>query len=125
MMVAGVGVFDARRRHAHVRKTKVNGRLLRKHGSVLRVDEINLGVRGRSSPGRGIDDTDLDAWRKHWRRVRNVILVSEKQLQRVIPRFQRDRSFSLAAAEMEIIEVVRYRSIERWQFGIDQQMVMP
>ena len=57
--------------------------------------------------------------------MRNVILVSEKQLQRVIPRFQRDRSFSLAAAEMEIIEVVRYRSIERWQFGIDQQMVMP
>ena len=28
MVVAGVGLFDARRRHAHVGKTKVNGRLL-------------------------------------------------------------------------------------------------
>ena len=49
-----------------------------------------------------------------------MILVSEKQLQRVIPRFQRYRSLSLAAAEVEMIEVVRYRPIERWQFGIDQ-----
>ena len=98
MVVAGVGLFDSRRRHAHVGKTKVNGRLLKKHGSVLQADEINSGVRWRSGPGRGVDDTDLDARRKHRRRVRNVILVSEKQLERVIPRFQRDRSFSLAAA---------------------------
>lgn len=124
MVVAGVGLVDARRRHAHVGKTKVNGRLRRKHGSVLHADEINPCVRWRSSPGRGVDDTDLDARRNHRRRVRNVILVSEKQLKRVIPGFQRYRGLSLAAAEVEIIEVVRDRPVERWQFGIDQQMVM-
>ena len=124
MVVAGVGLFDARRRHAHVDKTKVNGRLLRKHGFVPQADEINPGVRWRSSPGRGVDDTDLDAGRKHRRRVRNVILVSEKQLKRMIPGFQSYRGLSLAAAEVEIIKVVRDRPVERWQFGIDQQMVM-
>ena len=125
MVVPGVGLFDARRRHAHVGKTKVNGRLLPKHGSVMQADEINPGVRWRSSPGRGVDDTDLDARRKHRRRVRNVILVSKKQLKRVISGFQRYRGLGLAGAEVQVLEVVRNWLVERRQFGIDQQMVMP
>lgn len=124
MVVAGVGLFDARRRHAHVGKTKVNGRLLPKHGSVPQADEINPGIRWRSSPGRGVDDTNLDARRNHRRRVRNMILVSEKQLKRVITGFQRYRRLGLAGAVVQVIEVVRNWLVERWKFGIDQQMVM-
>jgi len=124
MVVAGVGLFDARRRHAHVGKTEMNCRLLPNYGSLLQVDKINPGVRWRSSPGRGVDDTNLDAWRKYRRRVWNVILVSKKQLKRMIPSFQRYRGLSLTTAEVEMIEVVRDRPVERRQFGVDQQMVM-
>ena len=62
--------------------------------------------------------------RYHRRRVRNMILVSEKQLKRVITGFQRYRRLGLAGAVVQVIEAVRNWLVERWKFGIDQQMVM-
>jgi hypothetical protein len=37
---------------------------------------------------------------------------------------QRHLSFGLAAAEVEVIEVVRDGLVERWQVGVNQQVVM-
>ena len=45
MVVTGIGLFDARGRHAHVDQTEANGRLLRNDRSVLQADEIHARAR--------------------------------------------------------------------------------
>ena len=54
------------------------------------------------------------------RRVRNVVLVAHDQLQRVLARLERNLRFGLAGAEMQMIEVVGNRLVERRQLGVDQ-----
>ena len=54
----------------------------------------------------------------------NVILVPQKQLQCVCSRFQGDFRLRLAGTKVQMIEVVGNGLIERWQLGVDQQMVM-
>ena len=75
MVVAGIRLVDARRRHAHIDETEANGRILRKHRPILQTDEVDPGVSRRRRPD---EDTDLDARRHDRRSVRNVILVSEE-----------------------------------------------
>jgi len=53
-----------------------------------------------------------------------VILVPQQQLQRVRSRLERDLGLGLAGAEVEVIEVVGDRLVERRQLGVDQQVVM-
>ena len=43
----------------------------------------------------------------------------------MLARLERNLRLGLAGAEVQVIEVVRNRLVERRQFGIDQQMVMP
>jgi len=56
--------------------------------------------------------------------MRDVILVPQQQLQRVRSRLERDLGLGLAGAEVEVIEVVGNRLVERRQLGVDQQVVM-
>lgn len=60
-----------------------------------------------------------DRSRVNWRDMRHVIGVAKQQLERVPPPRERDCRLSLASAEMEMILVARYRSIEWGQSGID------
>ena len=99
-------------------------RLLRKHRPVLDPDEIDPRVGRRRLAHRRIDHPHLDLGRHDRRRVRNVILVAEQQLERVLAVLEGDLGLGLAAAEVEMVEVVGDRLIERRQIGIDQQMVM-
>ena len=119
VVVPGIGFIDARRRHAHVGKTKVNGNVLRDHRPLLQTNEMDLGVSRCRRSDRRVHDTDLDARRNDRRRVRNVILVSQEQLKRMLPGFQRDLGLGLAAAEMEMVEVTRNGLIERRQLAVD------
>jgi hypothetical protein len=56
--------------------------------------------------------------------VWNVILVPQEQLQCVRSWFQGDLRLGLAGSKVQMIEVVRNGLIERWQLGVDQQVVM-
>ena len=56
--------------------------------------------------------------------MRNVILVSQQQLEGVLPVLERDLCLALPAAEMKMIEVVGNRLIERRQLGVNQEMMM-
>jgi hypothetical protein len=80
MVVAGIGLFDTRRRHAHIDKTEANGRILSEHGAILQTNEINPGVGWRGFPKARVNDIDLDPQRHERRCMWNVILVAEKQL---------------------------------------------
>jgi hypothetical protein len=53
-----------------------------------------------------------------------VVPVREQQLQRVLARWKRNFRLGLAGAEVQVVRVVRDRLVERWKFGIDQQVVM-
>ena len=67
-----------------------------------------------------MDARGHDRWR-----VRDMIFVSQEQLQSVRPRLQRDLRFCLAGAKMEVVEITGNRLVERWELGIDQEVVMP
>jgi len=54
----------------------------------------------------------------------NVIFVPQEQLQCVRSWFQGDLRLSLAGSKVQMIEVVGNGLIERWQLGVDQQVVM-
>ena len=124
----------ARRGDLHVPQPELDGGLGGNDGAVLEIDEIDLGAgrrsRGASSgPGgrrgrRGVGDLDPNARRHDRRRVRDVILVSQQQLQRVLAGRERDLRLGLAGAVMQMIEVVRNRLVERRQVGVDQQVVV-
>jgi hypothetical protein len=66
----------------------------------------------------------LDAGRHHRRRVWNVVLVAEHELQGVVARGQRYFGFGLAGAKVQMLEVVRYFRVERRRGRIDDQMMM-
>src|SRR4029077_11854862 len=64
-------------------------------------------------------------WLRHDRGgVRHMALVAEQELQRVYSQWQRHSCFRLPGAEVQMIEVIRDRLVERGQLGIDQEMVM-
>ena len=53
-----------------------------------------------------------------------MILVAEDELQGVLARRQRHLGFGLAGAEMQVIEVVRQRPVERRRRHVDDQVVV-
>ena len=67
---------------------------------------------------------DVDAIRHDRRRVRNVILVAEQKLQCVVARSERNLRLRLPRAEMQVVEVVRDRLVERRHRRIDQEKMM-
>lgn len=113
VMMAGIGLLNARRRHAHVDQTKAQGRLLRHHRPVLQADEIHARVGRSRFAQRRIDHAHLEALGKDRRGVRNMILVSHEQLKCVLTVLERNLGFGLAATEVKVIEVIRDRLIER------------
>jgi hypothetical protein len=54
-----------------------------------------------------------------------VVGVAEQKLQLVPAERERHRRLGLAGAEVQVLEVVRDRLIERRQFGIDDEMMVP
>jgi hypothetical protein len=56
------------------------------------------------------------------RRVRDVVRIAHKQLQRVRARRQRQCDLSLARAEMQIVLVVRDRVVQGRQIPVDEKM---
>jgi hypothetical protein len=72
----------------------------------------------------GVDDTNLDSWRHDRRRMGDVVLVGEDELQGMLTRRELDMRFTLAGAEMEMVEIVWNRLVERRHLDIDQEMVM-
>ena len=99
----------------------------RELGAVRELDEEHLGIGGRRRAGllhrRGIDE-HVDDVRDHRRVVRDVVVIAEQKLKRVIARRQRQLDLGLALAEMQMVEVARDRLVERRQPGIDQKMMM-
>src|ERR1700760_2399597 len=57
--------------------------------------------------------------------VRHVARVAEQQLQRMSPGRERNLSFGLSCAKMQMIEVRRNRLAKWRQCGIHDQMVVP
>ena len=53
-----------------------------------------------------------------------MVGVAEEQLKRVLAQRKVNCCFGLARSEMQMIEVIRYRLIQRRQRGIDQKMVV-
>ena len=45
--------------------------------------------------------------------MRYMIFISEQQLKRMLPEWQRNLSFRLTRSKMQMVEVVRYRLIHR------------
>jgi hypothetical protein len=82
VMVAGIGLLDTGWCYPHVEQAKAYGRPTRYVGSIGRVDEINLGVRGGGmSTGslgcRGsVDNPNPDTLGQYRRRMGNVSAVS-------------------------------------------------
>jgi hypothetical protein len=56
--------------------------------------------------------------------MRDVVLVAEQELQSVVARGERHFCFGLPRAEMQMVEIVRDRLIERGHRRVDQQMVV-
>src|SRR5665213_2721000 len=56
--------------------------------------------------------------------MRDVILIPQEQLQRVLTGRQGDFRFGLGVAKMQMIEIVGNRIVHRRQFGINQQVVV-
>ena len=120
-----MGLFEARRRNTHVDQPKTDGGGGRNNGPIPQTHEIDPRPRRRRLAScRRLPDADANAGRHHRRRMRDVILVSQQQLQCVLAGRQRDLGFGLAGAVMQMIEVARYRPIERRQFGVDQQVMV-
>jgi len=67
---------------------------------------------------------DLDRLGHYWRVVRYMVGVAEEQLKRVLAQRKVNCCFGLARSEMQMIEVIRYRLIQRRQLGVDQEMVV-
>ena len=67
----------------------------------------------------------MDARGHDRRRVRDMIFISQEELQSVRPRLQRDLRLCLARTKMEMVEVTRDGLIEGWELGIDKEVVVP
>jgi hypothetical protein len=130
VMMACIGFFDAGGRYPHVDEAKAYGQPMRDVGSVGGVDEINLGIGsgGMSEGGAGyrgsVGDPHVDALGHHRWRVRNVPAISQQELKRMLSGGQAYLSLCLAGSKVEVREVAWDWSIQRWQIGIDQKMVM-
>ena len=81
--------------------------------------------RRRFVLGSALGHGDFDRRRHHRRIVRHMIFVGEQKLQRVLPEGKGDGRFRLPGAEMQMIEVVRDRLVQRRQLGIDQEVMVP
>ena len=139
MMVTRVFAVRPSGSDAHVPETEMDPELALNGRAVLDIDEIDFGSRRRGREASGVwrrrrgrrcrrrfaGNTNLDARRHDRGIVGNVILVPEKQLQRVFARSERQFRFGLACPEMQMVEIVRNGLIERRQIGVDQQVVMP
>jgi hypothetical protein len=66
----------------------------------------------------------MDARRHDRRTVRHVITICEKELKSMLAGREGKSCLRLAAAEVEMAEVVWNGLVERRQFGVDQQMMV-
>ncbi len=85
---------------------------------------LGLSPPHRTGLAAGFGHRDLDGLRVDRRVVCDMRIVAQKQLKRVRAQLQLDRCLGLAGAEVQMIEVVRNRLVERRQWSVDQQMVM-
>src|SRR3954469_17444782 len=69
-------------------------------------------------------DENLDAFGNHRRIVRDMALVSQNQLKRMLARGKRDLLLGLAIAEMNVVQVTWQRLIQRRRIDIDQKVMM-
>ena len=53
-----------------------------------------------------------------------MVLIRKYELQRMSAKRERNFSFSLTGAKVQMIEIIWYRFIERREIGIDQQVMM-
>ena len=56
--------------------------------------------------------------------MRHMVRIAEEELKRVSTGGKRDRCFRLSRSEMQMIEVVRDRLVQRRQLGVDQKVVV-
>src|SRR5579883_2292315 len=70
-------------------------------------------------------DGDRDLLRHDRGIMRYVIGVAHQELERVLARRQVDIGFRLAIAEMKMVLVVGNGLVERRQFGVDKQVMVP
>ena len=126
MMMTGIGLLDAGRRHAHVDKPEMDDGIVGgQHRPVVSARRNRPAPSAATAVGeRRTTTRDLDTRRHDRRRVRDVILVAQQQLQGVLPGLQRHLGFGLAGAEVQMVEVARNRLVERRQIGVDEQMMM-
>src|SRR5262245_11411692 len=69
-------------------------------------------------------DENLDAFGNHRRIMRDVALVSQNQLKRMLARGKRDLLLGLAIAEMNVVQITWQRLIQRRRRDVNQQVMM-
>ena len=57
--------------------------------------------------------------------MRHVVFVTEQELQRMHAQWERNFRLRLSCTEMQMVEVIRNRPVERGHRRVDQKMVMP
>ena len=53
-----------------------------------------------------------------------MVRIAEEELKRMSTRGKRNRCFCLSRSEMQMIEVVRDRLVQRRQLGVDQEVMV-
>src|SRR5271163_3395890 len=125
MVMSAVGLAGSRWDQIHTRDTEFHGHLAADCGAIRRLDEEHTGVgrRGRSGLLDGYRiDPDMDDLGHDRRVVRNMTLVTQQELQRVLTCRQRDLRLGLTTAKMDVVEMARDRLIERRQLAINDTM---
>src|SRR5262249_28340125 len=56
--------------------------------------------------------------------MRNVVLATHQQLNRVLSSLERQLCLGLPRSEVEVVEVIGYRLIERGQLGVNQDVMV-
>ncbi len=138
MVMSGIRLLDSGRGDAHLRQSEPNRERCRHVSAILGGLDVDPGVRrgrmaargrrglsGGSGRRRRFHDGYVNPLGVDRGRMRDVIGVTQQQLQRVRSRRQRKLDLGLAGAEVEMVLVVRDRLVERRQVRIDQQVMMP
>ena len=69
-------------------------------------------------------DHDRDLLGDDWRIMRDVLVIAQQQLKRVVPEWKGNLGFRLPRPEMQVIEVVGYPLVQRRQRGVNQKVMV-
>jgi hypothetical protein len=69
-------------------------------------------------------DHDGDFLGRDWRVMRDVLVIAQQQLKRVLPQWKGNLGFRLPCPEMQVIEVIGYLLVQWRQRRVNQKVMM-